>query len=72
LSRPLGSRKFIPEAIQTTPGKRQDEMDGDSSAQAMGQGANSAMKNTEMSNGIHGLNHQAVGPGGVFVPKIIL
>jgi len=42
-------KKIVPEAIQTTPGK----MDGDSSANTMDKGANSAMPHVDMTTGIH-------------------
>jgi hypothetical protein len=52
----------IPEATQTTPGKRPDNMDGDNTAKTMDQGANSAMKNSEMSTRIRESSHHAVDP----------
>jgi len=56
-------RKIIPEATQTTPGKQPNNMDGDSTAKTMDKGANSAMGNTEMTQGIHESNHQATPAG---------
>jgi hypothetical protein len=53
-------QKTIPEATQTTPDKRPESMDGDTTAKTMDQGANSAINNAEMSTEIHESNHQAV------------
>ena len=58
--------KVIPEAIQTTPGNRQElednnkNMDGDRTAKKFDSGANSAIKETELSGGIHESSVQRV------------
>jgi len=61
-TRPFSSsqkfRKIIPEATQTTPGKRPAEMDGDQTAKEFDNGANSGLGSAELSSGIHEAAHQ--------------
>lgn len=46
-------KKIIPEATQTTPGKRPDEMEGHASKTAVNSGAKSATGTVKASSGVH-------------------